>query len=267
MELFENVASRGSLGVRLFILWSQSPYMSYWCKCGFSGNPARAGPEPPALFPLCWEQHSWEAQGYLYHFGFWLPDLLPLCGPLELWSCGSCPLWTLCGFCRRPRALACSQTGPLWLGHGPASLPLLGAGLIMSGRWSLGWPCGHCPYDQAHRGLLRGWGYSPAQRHWWHPLWVAVVYPQRPPSCKAVLGNPDASPESRRQPGVSRCLLQTPRAPGCPQGERPVQDPVWSPVTLSPTSYISSVTLKSRASELLIYSWWFCVHERCKSIN
>ena len=76
----------------LFILWSQSPHMSYRCKGGFLNSLLpRQGLNPQLSFPSVENSIPGRAQGYLYHFGFWLPDLWPLCGPLELWSYGSCP--------------------------------------------------------------------------------------------------------------------------------------------------------------------------------
>ena len=76
----------------LFILWSQSPHMSYRCKGGFLNSfLPRQGLNPQLSFPSVENSIPGRAQGYLYHFDFWLPDLWPLCGPLELWSYGSCP--------------------------------------------------------------------------------------------------------------------------------------------------------------------------------
>lgn len=89
MELFENVASSGSLGGSLHSVISVSLHVILMQRWVLEVSPARAGPELPALFPLCWEQHSWEGTRVLVPLWFlvtWpLTPLLPP-GAAKLWQ-------------------------------------------------------------------------------------------------------------------------------------------------------------------------------------
>ena len=53
MELFENVASSGSLGGALHSVISVSLHVILMQRWVLEVSPARAGPELLALFPLC----------------------------------------------------------------------------------------------------------------------------------------------------------------------------------------------------------------------
>ena len=221
MELFENVTSHGSLGVALHSMISVSPHVTLIQRWVLEVSPAWTGPEPPALFPLCWEQHSWEGTRVFVPLWFLVTwPLTPVC-PLELQSYGSCPTLDPAWVWRETKR---SQ-------HQPAvrlGLCKWAMGQTHCPCWEQGSSClvgaGHCPYDEALGGPLRGWCYSLAQRHWWY-LFIEQQQcnPKKPMSCKVLLGNPGRVTWIWRwQPAVSCCLLQSTRAPGCPQGERPV---------------------------------------------